>query len=71
MIQKVRIALGAVGLVLLASFVIQNFGSVPVKYWPFLRIEAPLWIVVLASAALGVLTFYFIQAYRKSKAPKP
>jgi uncharacterized integral membrane protein len=70
MMQKIRIALGAVGLVLLASFVIQNFGTVAVNYWPFLTFYAPLWIIVLASAGIGVLSFHFIQAYRKSKAPK-
>ena len=70
MLQKIRIAVGVVGTVLLASFVIQNFGSVPIKYWPFLRIDAPLWIVVLASAGIGVLSFHFFQAYRRSKTPK-
>ena len=70
MIQKIRIALGVVGLVLLTSFVIQNFSNVSIRYWPFLTFNAPLWIIVLASAGVGVLSFHFFQAYRKSKTPK-
>jgi uncharacterized integral membrane protein len=69
-IQKIRIALGAIGLILLASFVIQNFSNVSINFWPFLTFNAPLWIIVLASAGVGVLSFHFIQAYRKSKTPK-
>lgn len=71
MIQKVRIAIGAVAALLLLSFIIQNFGRVPVKFWPFLEVSAPLWIIVAGSAALGVLAFYFFLAIRKSKTPKP
>lgn len=67
MMQKVRIALGALFAILILSFIVQNFGSIPVKYWPLGRLDAPVWFVVAGSAALGILAFYFFQAFRKSK----
>ena len=68
--QKLRIVFGTLAAVLLVSFIVQNFAAIPVKYWPFGRLEAPVWIVVAGSAAMGILAFYFFQAFRKSK-PKP
>ena len=67
MMQKVRIALGALFAILLLSFIVQNFSSISIKFWPFGRIDAPVWIVVAGSAAMGILAFYFFQAFRKSK----
>ena len=67
MMQKLRIALGAIAAILLVSFIGQNFYSVSINYWPFGRLDAPVWIVVAGSAALGILAFYFFQAFRKSK----
>lgn len=67
MMQKLRIALGAIAAILIVSFIAQNFGSIPVKYWPFGQIVAPVWFVVASSAALGILAFYFFQAFKKSK----
>ena len=66
--QKLRIALGALAAILLVSFIVQNSDTVTIKYWPFIkRVEAPAWIVIVLSAALGILAFYFFQAFRKSK----
>lgn len=70
MMQKLRIVLGTIAAILIVSFIAQNFGSIPVKYWPFGQLTAPVWFVVAGSAALGILAFYFFQAFRKSK-PKP
>ena len=67
MMQKLRIALGAIAALLLVSFIVQNFNSISIRYWPFGRIDAPVWIVVAGSAAMGILAFYFFQAFRKSK----
>ncbi|HEU4339749.1 MAG TPA: hypothetical protein VFS19_06745 [Planctomycetota bacterium] len=65
--QKLRVALGAIAALLLVSFIAQNFSSISINYWPFGRIDAPVWIVVAGSAAMGILAFYFFQAFRKSK----
>ena len=67
MMRKVRFALGALAAILLLSFVIQNFSNVPVRFWPFLTVDAPLWIIVAGSAALGIVAFHFFQAFKKSK----
>ncbi len=71
MMQKLRIALGALSAILLVSFIIQNFGSISIKYWPFGQIVAPAWIVIAASAGFGILAFYFFQAFKKSKQKQP
>ncbi|HKS16552.1 MAG TPA: hypothetical protein VJU16_04515 [Planctomycetota bacterium] len=67
MMQKLRIVLGTIAAVLLVSFIAQNFGSISIKFWPFGRVDAPVWIVVAGSAGMGILAFYFFQAFRKSK----
>jgi uncharacterized integral membrane protein len=65
--RNVRILLSILFAILLLSFIVQNFGSISIKYWPFGRLDAPVWIVVAGSAAFGILAFYFFQAFRKSK----
>jgi uncharacterized integral membrane protein len=66
--RNLRIALAALFALLLLSFIVQNHDSVIIEYWPFIkRVEAPVWIVMAASAGLGVLAFHFFQAFRKSK----
>jgi uncharacterized integral membrane protein len=67
MMQKLRIALGALFAILLLSFIIQNRFDVTFRYWPFINISAPLWLIVVGSAGFGVLAFHFFQAFRKSK----
>jgi uncharacterized integral membrane protein len=67
MMQKLRITLGVITALLLVSFIVQNFGSIHIKYWPFGKLEAPVWIVIAGSAALGALAFYFFRAFQKSK----
>ena len=70
MMRKLRITFGVISALLLVSFIVQNFGSIPVKYWPFGKLEAPVWIVIAGSAALGALAFYFFKAIQKSKKPE-
>ena len=70
MMRKLRITLGVITALLLVSFIAQNFVTIPVKYWPFGRIEAPVWIVIAGSAILGALAFYFFRAFQKSKKPQ-
>lgn len=65
--RRLRIALAAIFAVLLISFIIQNFDSISIRYWPFGRLDAPVWFVTVASAALGILAFHFYQAFRRSK----
>jgi uncharacterized integral membrane protein len=69
MMRKVRFALGAIAAILLISFIFQNHANVPVKFWPFLQVQAPLWLIMAGCAGLGVLAFYFFQAFKKSKTP--
>lgn len=68
MMQKLRIALGAIIALILLSFIIGNSESVIVDFWPTdYGVRAPLWLVIIGSAGLGILAFYFFQAFKKSK----
>jgi len=68
MMQKLRIALGAIAALLLLSFIVQNFHTTKVNYWPFGKLEdIRVCFLMAGSAGLGVLAFYFFQAFRKSK----
>lgn len=67
MMRKVRFAIGAIAAILLLSFIIQNHANVPVRFWPFLQVQAPLWLIMAAMAGLGVLAFHFFQAFKKTK----
>lgn len=67
MMRKVRIALAALFALLLLSFIIQNHANVPVKFWPFLQVQAPLWLIMAGCAGLGILAFHFFRAFQKTK----
>ena len=68
MMQKLRIALGAIAALILLSFIIGNSETVDVDFWPTdYGIKAPLWLVIVGSALLGIGAFYFFQAFKKSK----
>jgi uncharacterized integral membrane protein len=67
MMRKLRFAIAAIAALLLLSFIFQNHANVPVKFWPFLQVQAPLWLIMAACAGLGVLAFHFFQAFKRSK----
>ena len=65
--RNLRIALFALFAILLLSFIFQNRSDVPFRYWPFLNVQAPLWLIIIVSAGLGVLVFHFFKAWQKTK----
>jgi uncharacterized integral membrane protein len=71
MMQKLRITLGVIVCLILLSFIIGNSETVAVDFWPSkYGVTAPLWVVIVGSAALGILAFYFFKAFQKSKKPE-
>ena len=67
MIQKVRITLLVVALLLLLSFIVLNWREAPVRFWGVGVVNFPVAFVVIGSAAMGALAMYFFEAYRRSK----